>query len=382
MAISDLFRVVIRTPLPEGNRISQIDLNPQITALSWETQSGGFYIGNVGYRIEGQPAYVSGLKYPIEVPDLATAQIYAGSEDGWCGFEGRVTETNSVMSTNVSAFQASGLGTSDGAPGDNWFYVPSGTNDEQTIDDISRSAVSLLQRMTPAVTEIITINGYDPTVQDPGGKYTPRQEAGRYLTQAIDEIVKAGVQGGQELMYAVYEDRRIQIKIIEPPLDDDGIFAPDWRVTPDKKVTVKRSGKKLIGACACQFTPPGDAQKTTDVAYVQGWSDFYGGLFRSQLIPTSNISETQALMVRDRYLRRYSVPVITGSIEINGYDGAVRGRAGQPCPFYMPRYGDWLQIGKEPFFVTKTKTNASLMAGNPGRTTVEFVNVPLSIGEV
>jgi hypothetical protein len=382
MAISDNFRIVIRSPLPEGLRLSYIDLNPQVSALSWETQVGGFYTCNVGYKIEGQPTYISGLKYPIEVPDLATAQVYHGSEDGFCCSEGRVIETNSILSTNVSAFQASGFGTSDGAGGDTWFYVPPAANDQQTIEDISRSAVNLLQRMVPSVTDILTINGNDPTIQDPGGKYTPRQEAGRYLGQAIDEIIKAGVQGGQEVAYYVYEDRRIQLKIIEPPLDDNGIFAPDWRVTPDKTVKVKRSGRKLIGACAVQFTPPGDAQKTTDVALVTGWSDLYGGLFRSMLIPPSNIPELQATMVRDRYLRRYSVPVITGSIEINGYDGAIRGRYGQPCPFFMPRYGQWLQIGKDPFFITKTKTNASPGAGKPGQTIVEFVNVPLSVGEV
>lgn len=379
------FRVVIRTPLPEGKRLSWIDLNPNITALSWETGVGGFVRGDVGYKILGQPDYVSGLKNGIEVPDLATAQIFIPSESGFCCFEGRVQEVDDLEGTNVSKFNASGLGTSEGVGGDEWFYVAPTQNGMKTFEDIKRTALNLLNRMVPSVTDIITVGGTDQ-VTDPGGSYTPREQAGRYLGQALDQIIKAGVQGGQEVMYAVYEDRRIQLRIIEPPLDDSGVFSPDWRVTPSKKLTVKRSGKKLVGAAAVQFTPPGGAQDTTEVNAIDGWSDNYGGLFRSFLIPPSQISYEQAVMVRDRYLRRFSVPVITGMMEIVGTDGGLRGRTGQPAPFYAIRYGQWLQIGEKPYFITKTKTDACYQDPKTnvvvGRTTVEFINVPLSQGEV
>ncbi len=89
-------------------------------------------------------------------------------------------------------------------------------------------------------------------------------------------------------------------------------------------------------------------------------------------------------MVRDRTLRRYSVPVVTGTVEVVGKDNAVRHRTGPPADFYMMRYGQWLDIGGTPFFITKTTVDPCFKIQNRivGKATVEFINVPLSVGEV
>lgn len=357
----DSFRVVIGNPLPQGGRLDWVDLNPEITALSWTTGPGGYMACSVGYQVAGQPDGVAEMLRPLSVPDLANVQIWAGSESGFLCFEGRVQDVDEVSGLRVKALTAAGYGTAQGALGDEWFY---------TSDATDYSAAQLLRRMIPGTTDILRVGDADAFV-DPEALYSAKGQSGRYLGQTLDQIIKAGAAGGYELMLAVYEDRRVQLRPILPPLDATNAPAPDYRVRLDQRVTWKRSGAKLVGAVAVQFTPPGGVQDTTQVAEVEGWQNDHGGLFRSMLIPSSQLTQIQAEQLRNRYLRRYSQPVITGTMHITR-DRSLETRTGQPAPYYMVRYGQWLALGSQMFFITQTQIDAS-----GGKATITFTNVPV-----
>ncbi len=371
--------MVIANPLPSGTRVSWIDINPDMTNLSWTTGPGGFVGINAGFTLSAQSITPRPLESPIAVPPLADARLYAGSEDGFCCFSGRAQKVDSNNSTKVTALIAAGYGTAQGVFGDQWFWVPplpttssSGTGTgtaPKGPDDVPMSSGSLLRRMIRQVTSIVQ-PGDSEQFQDPGGSFTAREQSARYLGQSIDQLMKTGGDGDTDYSYAIWEDRRVVSRPMTPPLDSAGRFLPDYRLQGDSRVQWTQDWSKLIGGCEVQFTPPGGQQASTGADSIRGWASDHGGLMRSALIPGGTMSRQQALAVRSRYLRKYSEPIISGTATIP-FDRPMESTTGFPVPAYAYRYSQWIEINEEPFMIMTTSTDAVQR-----QTTVTFTNRP------
>jgi hypothetical protein len=377
----EYFRLVISNPLPLGTRVNWVDVNPDVTALSWTTGQGGFVGMQIGITSPTQPETAMGLESPVEVPDFADVKVYAGSEDGFCCFRGRVLDVDDNLGQHVTALTAAGYGTADGALGDQWFFVPAlpdtttsgaststsatSTTAPKGPDDRDVSAGALLRRMVYQVTSIIR-PGDSAEYVDPGGAFTARQQTGRYLGQTVDQLLKTGGDGGNESTFAIWENQHV----IMQPLDPPGF--PDYRLRANARVQWKRSTRRTIGGVEVQYTPPGGKQSSTGVAFIKGWATDHGGLMRSQLIPGGTMTLQQAIAVRTRYLRRNRNAVRTGTITITP-EQPMESVTGEPVPYYAYRYGQWVAIGDESFMITQTSTDTK---EGSERTTVTLINTP------
>jgi hypothetical protein len=350
-----IFRVVSSSPLPEGKRIDAVHFDSELTAASCSDGIGGFGGLSLGYTLFPQAERSARLGNPVDFVDLGHIQVYAGDERGFLVFEGRVQDIDSPTGLQATAVTATGYGVGAmAATTDMWFFQDA-YDQEPTV-----GGGALLREVLGSAAPLLALGDAD-AMYEPGGAYLVSGQSGRYPNQALDEVIKAGDLGNNQVIYFVYEDRLVQLRPRIPPVDDvSGETIADYYLPVDaKRIQWRRSSEKMVGAVAVQFTEPGQTSvKHTTVSSAQEqqiFRDAHGGLLRGYLVSSSNWTEAQAEFFRDTYLERYKNAVITCTVTLDTTFPAFD-RMGGAIPYYTIRSGGWLKVGGEdPIMVTSTR---------------------------
>jgi hypothetical protein len=349
------FRIVSSTPLPEAARIDAVHFDSELTNCQSSDAAPGGYGGlNLGYGLFLQGQVTGRLANPIDFVDLGHVQLYAGDEKGLLIFEGRVQDIDSPTGLQATAVTATGYGVGTMAATTDMWYAQDAFAGEPSI-----GGGQLLREVLKAASPLLRVGDKD-YFYEPGGAYLRSGESGRYPNQTVDEVVKAGDVNNLQILFAVYEDRVVQMLPRVPPVDAiTGEIIADYYVPFDRNhVTLRRSGSLMVGVVAVQFTDPsnGNADHTeiSSAQEQQLFRDAHGGLLRGFLVPSSSWTQAQAEFYRDTYLQRYKNAVITCTVNTNE-TWPVYDRMGGSIPYYAVRSGGWLKVGdQDPIMITST----------------------------
>jgi hypothetical protein len=352
------FHVTSATPLPEGQRIDAINFDSTITNCQVSDAIPGGYGGlSLGYQVFLTDNVSGFLGTPIDFVDLGHVQVFETDEKGWCVFEGRVQDMDSPTGRKATAITATGYGAGAmAATTDMWYYAPP-YDGEPTI-----GGGQLLREVITQSAPLLRV-GDSAAFYEPGGAYKRSGQNGRYPNQTIDEIVKAGDVNNNQVVFAVYEHRMVQLYPNIPPTDAGRAIA-DYYVPMDRThITVRRASDKMVGVVAVQFADPSSGTSAfTTLSAEEYQVDFmlaHGGLLRGMLVPSSSWPQQQAEFFRDTYLQRYREPLISATVNLTNtwqaYD-----RMGGTIPYYQVRSGSWIQIADAPPLIV-TSTRKDLM---------------------
>ena len=347
------FRLTSSSPLPEAARIDAVHFDSELTAVSVsDAVPGGFGGLSLGYSPFLQGETTSRLADPIDFVDLGHLQLYAGDERGFLVFEGRVQDIDSPTGLQATAVTATGYGVGTMAATTDMWYFQDAFDGELPI-----GGGQLLREILKASAPLLTVGDKD-AFYEPGGSYLRSGESGRYPNQVVDEVVKAGDFNNNQILFAVYEDRVVQMLPRVPPVDAiTGEIIADYYVPVDRNhVTWRRSGSLMVGAVAVQFKDPttGTTGQTT-VVVDPNFKDAHGGLMREFLVPSSSWTQEQAEFFGESYLQKYKNAVLTCMVNTDK-TWTVFDRMGGAIPYYMVRAGGWLQVGDQPpIMITSTR---------------------------
>jgi hypothetical protein len=351
-----IFRVVSSTPLPEAARIDAVHFESELTAASVSDAVPGGHGGlSLGYSPFMQGQVTGRLGNPIDFVDLGHIQVFAGDERGFCVFEGRVQDIDSPTGLQATAVTATGYGVGEMAATTDMWYFQDPYDGEPSI-----GGGQLLREVLQAAAPLLKVGDKD-AFYEPGGAYLRSGESGRYPNQTVDEIVKAGDTNNNQVLFAVYEDRVVQMLPRVPPVDPvTGEVIADYYVPVDRKhVTWRRSGTLMVGAVAVQFKDPNsgvaDHTELSSAQEMQNFRDAHGGLLRGFLVPSSSWTQAQAEFYRDSYLSKHKVATLTCMVNADP-TWPVYDAMGGAIPGYMVRSGGWLKVGdQDPLMVTSTR---------------------------
>jgi hypothetical protein len=316
---------------------------------------GGFGGLSLGYSLFAQGLVSGRLGQPIDFVDLGHIQVFAGDEKGFLVFEGRVQDIDSPTGLQATAVTATGYGVGTmAATTDMWFFQDPYDN-EPTI-----GGGQLLREVLKASAPLLVLGDSDG-MYEPGGSYKVSAQSTRFPNQAVDEVIKAGDFQNNQVIFAVYEDRVVQLRPRVPPVDriTGELIANCYLPVDRTRIQWRRSGSLMVGAVAVQFAEQDStsAKHTAVSSELEQtlFRDAHGGLLRGYLVSTSSWTQAQAEFFRDTYLQRYKNAVITCTTTLDNtwpaYD-----RNGGAIPFYQVRAGDWLIVGdQEPIMITSTR---------------------------
>lgn len=322
----------------DRQRLDHIDLNPDLTGLSWtSTAPGGFARFQAGHNNYERPLADPLIPRLLHMQDFARIEVTDGALTLW---EGR-TEDRDEAPKDRRTLVAAGWGYS--AIHDMPYFSDSST--------ASTSGVVLKSVIANAAPFIRPASGdlyIDPLVE-----HAPDEFDAWYPSQVLDQITKEGDDDGNLMDWFVWESRTLWLKPRVAPATADYYLPFDRRYVSDWK----RHVKDRRGIVWVDHTVSGIATRTGAVT-AAGFTDEIG-FQRGRVLKVGEMPVSVATRLAQTFLAFNSRERYTGVVTI-GPDDVLIGAGGRPVPAYMARAGQWVQVGDyDPLMIVVQDYNAN-----------------------
>lgn len=342
-----------------SNRVvSEYDLNPDVTQLSYSTGPGGFNGLTVGLRDPGLPQF-GFLPQPVALRGFNHVVL---ERNGVLVWEGRIMRPP-LTGGEVSSFTAQGYGTA--ALTDDWYASADGTK---------VSAGPLLAEILALTAPLLTVSPIADEFVDTGIQYARSDFNGLPPSQVVQRMsTDGGGQGGGDALwdFLVYNGRRATFTPRVAPPSLPGLAAnsaatgPMYWIDFDSTVVWDPDYTDCVGdvTVADSAVPP-----LTYQAVSSTFADRFG-FMRRVYLPLGTVDATVGTQHARTYLALHEIPMVACTVTRDAWCG-LRLADGAEGPLELVRAGQWMQVGTEtPVMIVGTQVDA-----NAGTLTVNANN--------
>lgn len=321
-------KVRLYEPLESGGRpLADMDLNPDITAISWTSQlPGGPNTLSVGIEEPdlraGWGASYAFIPDAIRIKPLAHVVVSVAGMDVW---EGRVMEVEDGP-LGEQAFIADG-------------YALCGTNTDfyESTSVVETTTSDIISDIITAAASLIN-QGSVYQFEDPMVTHT-RSEFDQFtLAEALDLVLREGGNGYVTWDWWLEAGRRLALHPRTAPA------VPDYVIPYQSgRVTVRRNYREIITAAKVAYQFSG-VEFETDVDVRENTVTEFG-FSRRIRIQADELSSTAAEQLRTTELARNSSPIIAITVSRGPSDDDwLTTASGVQIPHWAVMAGQWVKV--------------------------------------
>lgn len=338
-------------PNDEGAPADHMDLNPEVTQISFSTGLPGGWIGlTVGMRDPARPRFGI-LPRPIAVKHFYDVVLEIGPRVLWNGRVQKILRS----SGGVVGFEA--VGYAIGALRDGWY-----SNRDTTVTTAGQVLRSVISDAAPLLG-----TNLDPDLFVDSG--VPRSYLSCDGLAPADVLQALSSEGSSadSAVGAIYDwacfsiDRFCTFTRRLAPLRwqdaPSGVYGADYWIDFDETVQWVEDSIGTYGSVTVDYT--GGTVPRTPVANSATFTDTYG-LARAILLKGGQMTDDQANAYRDAWLHLNEVPQTTATITRTAGRGLTLGSGRAECPPHLVRAGQWVQVAdQEPLIIGATQYDAN-----------------------
>lgn len=365
------YTITFAEPLLAANgqpsRTDVIDLNPDVTSLTWSSQlPGGWNSATIGLARAvdlglGRTVTFERLSREVTIRPYGHVRIWAGSQLCW---EGRITRPERPGGDRARSLTVQGYGLQ--AAADGVFH---------SADTALTTSGSIVRQALAMAAPVLTA-GNATQFLDPGVQHAPIEFDGKTPAQILDQVTKEGATVGVLVDYFVYGGRAVWI---QPRLAPPGSEKANYVATLDDTTdTWSEDYASSFGALRVQYTsagtglasvyPPAGAPPLSDPTFPARM----GGLERETVLSGGTLTDLGAAQFAQTQLSVLTKPTIACTLKRTG--GGLFLPGGAEAPLHLVRAGQWVAVADQaPLIIVRSQFDANthslsleLGASSPG----------------